>query len=113
MFHPTQTQPLFGHLDELSKLDLSALPADIKTVIVRILQEGEKLTSLDQHLVVGVRDTRTGMAHYPIFVQQGRSFTEANFLAPFDTSSDTDEDYTYLVHFDAQEVQILPLEGDL
>ena len=113
MFHPTQTQPLLVYLEELSKLDLSELPAEIREVIGRMLQEGEKLSRLDQHLVVGVRDTRTGTGHYPILVPQQRRYAEADFLATFDTSSDTDEDYTYLVHFEAHEVQILPLEGEL
>lgn len=113
MFHPTQTQPLLDRLEELSKLDLSRLPADIKAVIGPMLQEGQKLSSLNQHLVVGVRDTRTGMAHYPILVLQDRPYSETDFLANFNTSSDTEEDYTYLVRFEKHEVKILPLEGEL
>lgn len=113
MFHPTQTQPLLDHLEEIRKLDLSGLPAEIREVIGRMLQEAEKLSRHNQHLVVGVRDTRTGTDHYPILVPQQRPYAEADFLATFDTSSDTDEDYTYLVHFEAHEVQILPLEGEL
>ncbi|HHH9443115.1 TPA: hypothetical protein ACP32N_005103 [Pseudomonas aeruginosa] len=113
MFHATQVQSLFDCIDELNKLDLSALPEDIKEVVGRVLVEKAHLAGLEQRLVIGVRDTRSATVHYPILLPKDRSYDDADFMATFDTSSDTSEDYTYVIRPEDLEVKVLPLEGEL
>lgn len=111
MIHATQLQSLFDLLDNLHHYDLSALPADLEATLKGALQEKQKLTALDQRLIIGVRDTRNSTDYYPILVPRDRDYTEQEFLATFDTSQDNSEDFTYLYGCEGTTVTVIEAEA--
>ncbi|HEP8996225.1 TPA: hypothetical protein VDU99_000191 [Pseudomonas aeruginosa] len=107
MFHTNQLQALFDQLEALQQFDLEILPADLK-----VNEERQKLITLDQRLMIGVRDTRHSTDYYPVLVPRSRSYGDEDFKGTFDTSADTSEDYTYVVDCAGTKVDIISREGE-
>ncbi|MFJ2456701.1 hypothetical protein ACIOWK_34270 [Pseudomonas protegens] len=113
MFHTNQLQALFDQLEALQQLDMETLHADLKAVLVKVNEERQKLITLDQRLMIGVRDTHHSTDYYPVLVPRSRSYGDKDFKGTFDTSADTSEDYTYVVDCAGTKVDIISLEGEV
>ena len=83
-----------------------------KAVLVKVNEERQKLITLDQRLMIGVRDTRHSSDYYPVLVPRSRSYGDEDFKGTFDTSADTSEDYTYVVDCAGTKVDIISREGE-
>ncbi|MDX2309804.1 hypothetical protein [Pseudomonas sp. On1] len=112
MFHTNQLQALFDQLEALQQFDMETQPADLKAVLVKVNEERQKLITLDQRLMIGVRDTRHSTDYYPVLVPRSRSYGDEDFKGTFDTSADTSEDYTYVVDCAGTKVEIISREGE-